>query len=132
MPCYPRTTPTAFAAIAALGALGACQNRTDAPTLDLPATSDTLTLASGAITEGVWLHGETWAVLEPDDAKVWLVDFSDRSTEVVGTPGEDYRSPYGIFSFRDTLFVNDWGMGRTTMWSADGFDQHCNRFLIRK
>lgn len=120
MTYYPRPTPTAFAAIAALGALGACQNRTEAPTLDLPATSDTLTLASGAITEGAWLHGETWAVLEPDDAKVWLVDFSDRSTEVVGTPGEDYRSPYGIFSFRDTLFVNDWGMGRTTMWSADG------------
>ncbi len=123
MTCYARTTPSApaaLAALAALGALGACQNRTEAPTLDLPATSDTLSLASGAVTEGAWMHGETWAVLEPDDATVWLVDFSDRSTVVVGTPGEDYRNPFGIFSFRDTLFVNDWGMGRTTMWSADG------------
>ena len=63
------------------------------------------------------MHGETWAVLEPDDGKVWLVDFAELSATVVGVPGEHYRNPYGIFSFRDTLFVNDWGLGRTTMWS---------------
>ena len=120
---YPRTihtAPAAIAALAALAGIGACQNRTEAPTLDLPSTTDTLTLASGAITEGAWMHGETWAVLGPDDGTVWLVDFAERSTIAVGVPAESYRNPYGIFSFRDTLFVNDWGMGRTTMWSPDG------------
>jgi len=117
---YAQTTPAALAALAALATFGACQNRTEAPTLDLPPTSDTLTLASGAITEGTWMHGETWAVLGPDDATVWLVDFATGSTAVVGVPRENYRNPYGLFSFQDTLFVNDWGMGRTTMWSPDG------------
>lgn len=120
---YPRTIHTARAAPAALAALAvfaACENQTEAPTLDLPATTDTLTLASGAITEGAWMHGETWAVLGPDDGTVWLVDFAEHSTTTVGVPAENYRNPYGIFSFRDTLFVNDWGMGRTTMWSPDG------------
>ena len=120
---YPRTihtAPAAIAALAALAGIGACQNRTETPTLDLPSTTDTLTLASGAITEGAWMHGETWAVLGPDDGTVWLVDFAERSTIAVGVPAESYRNPYGIFSFRDTLFVNDWGMGRTTMWSPDG------------
>ena len=100
--------------------LAACQNQPEVPTLDLPPTTDTLTLASGAITEAAWMHGETWAVLGPDDGTVWLVDLAERSTTVVGVPGENYRNPYGIFSFRDTLFVNDWGMGQTTMWSPDG------------
>lgn len=116
----PQPAPAALAALAALACLASCQNRTEAPTLDLPPTSDTLTLASGAVTEGAWMHGETWAVLGPDDGTVWLVDFAEGSTVVVGSPGENYRNPYGIFSYRDTLFVNDWGLGRTTMWSKDG------------
>jgi hypothetical protein len=120
---HTQTRPSALAAPAALAALAvfaACENQTEVPTLDLPPTADTLTLASGAITEGAWMHGETWAVLEQDDGKVWLVDFAELSATVVGVPGEHYRNPYGIFSFQDTLFVNDWGMGRTTMWSPDG------------
>ena len=102
-----------------LGLLG-CQNRIDAPTLDLAPTDDTLTLTFGALTEGAWLHDQVWAVLSPDDATVWLVDFHAGAVTPLGSSGTSYRNPYGVFSAGDTLFINDWGMGRTTMWSSDG------------
>jgi len=101
------------------GTLG-CQNHVDAPTLDLPPSTDTLTLASGALTEGAWLHDAVWAVLSPDDATVWLVDFEARTITPVGEGGRNYRNPFGLFASADTLFINDWGMGRTTMWTSDG------------
>jgi hypothetical protein len=77
-------------------------------------------MASGALTEGAWLRDQIWAVLGPDDATVWLVDFATRSPRPLGTPGVSYRNPHGVFGFADTVFVNDWGMGRTTVWSMEG------------
>lgn len=98
----------------------ACGPQAEAPTLELPPTADTMMLASGALTDGTWLHDQRWAVLGPDDATVWLVDFAVGTTTRLGEPGESYRNPFGIFSFRDTLYVNDWGMGRMTVWSSAG------------
>jgi hypothetical protein len=100
--------------------LGACGPKAEAPTLSLPPTADTLMLTSGALTNGAWLHDQLWAVLGPDDATVWLVDFATGSISTVGQPGTSYRNPFGIFSFRDTLYVNDWGMSRMTVWSSAG------------
>ncbi len=100
--------------------IAACDPRAEAPTLDLPPTADTLMLASGAITDGAWLHDQLWAVLGPDDATVWLVDFATGSIHTLGEPGESYRNPFGLFSFSDTLYVNDWGMARMTVWSSAG------------
>ena len=103
----------------ALG-LGACDRPAEAPTVDLPATTDTVMLASGAVTGGAWLHDQVWAVLGPDDAEVWLVDFATGAVTTLGRPGEDYRNPFELFSFADTLYVNDWGMARTTVWTSAG------------
>ena len=100
--------------------IAACEPQAEAPTLDLPPTADTLMLTSGAVTDGAWLHDQLWAVLGPDDATVWLVDFATGSIDALGEPGESYRNPFGIFTFSDTLYVNDWGMGRMTVWSSTG------------
>jgi len=93
--------------------------RREAPVVAV-AEGDSLTLASKAITSGAWLGERRWAVLSPDDATVWLLDFSARTTSVLGRPARDYRNPFALFAAADTLYVDDWGLARVTVWNREG------------
>ncbi len=104
----------------ALILVGACEPPAQAPVVQLELTDDSLTIASGALTDGAWMGQQRWAVVSPDDDAVWLVDFAARSVQQVGSAGNEYRNPFGLFSHRDTLYLNDWSMARTTIWDRDG------------
>ncbi|MFI5234110.1 MAG: hypothetical protein ACHQXA_00225 [Gemmatimonadales bacterium] len=91
-----------------------------APTTSLAAPTDTLKVADLDLLQGVSLGGERWAVLSQFSGAVRLVDWQTHRITTLGRPGTDYRHPFSIFIFRDTLYVNDWGLRRTTIWSSQG------------
>ncbi len=105
---------------AAVALVAACEPPPQAPVVELELSSDSLMLESGALTHGAWLGDQRWAVVSPDDAAVWLIDFADGTTRQIGTTGDEYRNPFSLFSHRDTLYVNDWAMARTTVWDREG------------
>lgn len=86
----------------------------------LAAPADTLTLDDTELSQAIWLGGDRWALLAPQAKAVRIVDFRTRAATVVGVPGRDYREPFFLFRAGDTLYINDWGMRRTTAWSLAG------------
>src|SRR5690348_12353371 len=101
-----------------LAALAACGPRHQAlpPSATLVAPADTVTLNDTELSQAIWLGGDRWALLAPQARVVRIIDMARRSSTVLGRAGKDYHDPFAIFRAGDSLYVDDWGMRRTTVW----------------
>jgi hypothetical protein len=101
--------------------LGCSGPKLAAPVVELPNAADTASAPYAEVTEGVWLGGDRWAVLAPPDETVGIVDLASRAVAPLGGPkSRDIRNPATVFRQLDTLYVGDWGLRRTTLWSLEG------------
>jgi hypothetical protein len=88
-------------------------------TLALP--SDTLEAAWGNIPLAAPIGPGRWAVVAPDWDAAVIADFNTRTTTPLGGAKQKaYLHPSLVFSFADTIYVDDWGKRRTTVWRGDG------------
>jgi hypothetical protein len=114
----PRLPLTSVSALVLLGCSGP---KLAAPVVELPNTADTASAPYAEVSEGAWLGGDRWAVLAPPDETVGIVDFARRAVAPLGGPkSREIRNPATLFREQDTLYVGDWGLRRTTLWSLDG------------
>lgn len=123
MPRRLRTSarPVLLAAAAA-AALSACAQKAVAPPAETirPGT-DTLLLKTADASSAVWLGGGRWAVLSSREGLVDLVDFSSRGTAPLGAKAKDQlKGAASLFRQGDTLFVADWALRRTSLWTLGG------------
>lgn len=106
-----------------LGAgLTACtsQSQPPAPIVTLARAVDTVQTTDTDLSDAVWLGGDRWAVLAPASKMVRIVDFAAHATKSLGRPGTDYAEPFALYRVGDTLYLNDWGKRRTTLWTLAG------------
>jgi hypothetical protein len=91
------------------------------PVVELAAGPDTVATGYAEIADAAWLGGDRVAVVAPMDVTVGLVDLARRRVTPLGGPGtKDLRNPATAFVRADTLYVGDWGLRRTTLWTLDG------------
>jgi hypothetical protein len=115
-----RVPPTASVA-AALLVIACGERRPPTPVTTLSAASDTIPTPLSDITTGVWLGGDRWAVLSVPDERVTLVDAKRRSLAPLGASrATELGHPATVFRAGDTLYVGDWGLRRTSLWTLDG------------
>jgi hypothetical protein len=102
--------------------LGACGDaEPDAPVLELSTSGDTVTTHDSDVTGAAWLGGHRWAVLAAPNETAAIADFSSGKISRVGagrTP--DLRNPTTLFVAADSLYIGDWGLRRTTVWTLAG------------
>ena len=67
-----------------------------------------------------WLGGDRWAVVAPLDVTVALADFTDPPLDSSRPDPAKIKNPAQVFVAGDTLYVGDWGLRRTSLWSLDG------------
>ncbi|HEU5303538.1 MAG TPA: hypothetical protein VFU40_02735 [Gemmatimonadales bacterium] len=105
-----------------LAALAGCKAaKPKMPAVGLRPAGDTVSTNFAAVTEAVPLGGNRWAVIAPSNESVGIVDFGQRRFRRLGGPGsKDVRNPSTLFVAGDTLYVGDWGLGRTGLWTTDG------------
>ena len=113
---------TRLAGLPTLALLVACGGPPpQAPVIELRPSADTVTTGFADIAGGVWLGGDRWAVVAPLDVTVGLLEpGAGRVAPLGGERSRELRNPSGIFLTRDTLYVTDWGLRRTTLWTRDG------------
>jgi hypothetical protein len=108
-------------AIALAFAAGCGRPAANIPLTVIGAGRDTLHILGGDATQAAWLGGERWAVISPATSALNVLDFSTRTVvPLAGAAPDALQHPAGIFSLADTLFVTDWGLRRTTVWSPEG------------
>ena len=119
---HMRTDPRLVPLLLLGAGLAACGPRRQElpPAARLGAPADTVTLKDTELSQAVWLGGDRWALLAPQAKAVRIVDLRTHAVSVLGHPGQEYHEPFDIFRAGDTLYVDDWGMRRTTAWSLDG------------
>ncbi len=114
------TRPFQLVLFAAL--LGACGDAEPAaPVIELPTSGDTVTTYDSDVTGAAWLGGDRWAVLAAPNETAAIADFSTRRINRLGagrTP--DLRNPTTLFVAGDSLYIGDWGLRRTTVWTTQG------------
>lgn len=92
-----------------------------APVVSLAASGDTVATGYAEVTDAVWLGGTRWAVVAPLDVTVGIVEPSAaRAAPLAGGLTKQLRNPSTVFRAGDTLYVGDWGLRRTTLWTLDG------------
>ena len=106
----------------AAGLLLACGDpKPPAPVVELHPTGDTLTTRDSDVTGAAYLGGDRWAVLAAPNEAAGIGDFSKRRITPLGrTRSDDLRNPTTMFAAGDSLYVGDWGLRRTTLWTPDG------------
>lgn len=102
--------------------LAACsESKPPAPPVELAPGGDTVSTNFAAVTDAVWLGGDRWAVIAPSNEAVGIADFSHhRYRPLGGNRPKELRNPATVFRAGDTLYVGDWGLRRTTLWTLDG------------
>ena len=91
------------------------------PVTRLGPPADSLISDFGDVTEGVWLGGDRWAVLAPNNEAAATADLTAHAVKRLGGRGaEEIRNPSTLFRAGDTLYVGDWGLRRTTSWTLNG------------
>jgi hypothetical protein len=89
--------------------------------VELPTSGDTITTRDSDVTRAAWLSGDRWAILAAPNESAGIVDFSKRTiTPLGGGRSKDLRNPTTLFVSQDTLYIGDWGHGRTTVWTPAG------------
>ena len=113
--------PTArHAALPALALLLACgKPAPPAPVVQLEPSADTVTTGFAELLDGVWLGEDRWAVVAPLDVTVGIVEPGAHRVSSLGG-GKEIRNPSDVFLTADTLFVSDWGLRRTSLWTPEG------------
>ena len=82
---------------------------------------DTLHVLGADATQAGWLGGQRWAVILPQTSALNIVDFATKTVvPLAAAAPKELQHPASIFTLGDSLFVNDWGLRRTTVWAADG------------
>ena len=110
-----------LAAAAALSALGCGKPKPPTPVVLLGPAADSVISQFGEVTDGVWLGGDRWGVLDPGNDAAATADLGTHKVHRLGGRGaEEIRNPASIFRAGDTLCVSDWGLRRTTLWTLDG------------
>jgi hypothetical protein len=107
---------------AAAGLFIACGGqKASTPVVRLGTPADTVVSSYTEVSEGVWLGGDRWTVLAPADQAVGVVNIAVREVKPLGgASGKELRNPSALFRAGDTLYVSDWGLRRTTLWTLDG------------
>jgi hypothetical protein len=102
--------------------LAACgQSRPPAPVTQLGPATDTVSTPYSDVTDAAWLGGDRWAVIAPSNDAADIVDFSRQQVLPLGGPrSQELRNPTTLFAAHDTLYVGDWGMRRTGLWTPAG------------
>jgi hypothetical protein len=102
--------------------LMACEGaNSPTPVARLSAPADSLVSEFGDVSEGTWLGGDRWAVLAPGNDAVATADLTKHDVRRLGSRGtEEIRNPSTVFRAGDSLYVGDWGLRRTTLWTLDG------------
>src|SRR3954469_21224864 len=103
----------------ALALCGCGESTPPAPVVELAPTADTITTRLAETPSAAWLGGNRWAVVAPLDVTVALLDFTAHRSTPLGRSG-DIKNPARVFVASDTLYVSDWGLRRTSLWSLDG------------
>ena len=111
--------PTVLSLCLALAACGSAP--ADAPVVELSASGDTAATGYAEISDAVWLGGARWAVVAPLDVTVGIVEPAAAKVAPLGGPEtRELRNPSIVFRAGDTLYVGDWGLRRTTLWTLEG------------
>jgi hypothetical protein len=83
--------------------------------------AEPLHIQSADASQAAWLGGRRWAVISPQTSALNLVDFATKTVvPLAGAAPKELQHPATIFTLGDTLFVDDWGLRRTTAWGPDG------------
>ncbi len=91
------------------------------PVTVLGPPTDSVVTEFGEVSRAAWLGAERWALLAPGDEAVAIADFSTHKVHKLGGRGaEEIRNPSTLFRAGDTLFVGDWSLRRTTLWTLQG------------
>ncbi len=103
-------------------ALQACGGaKPTAPVTRLGAPTDSVITPFGEISAAAWLGGDQWAVLAPGDDTVAIADLTTHRIRRLGGRGAgEIRNPSTLFRMGDTLFIGDWGLRRTSLWTLQG------------
>lgn len=119
-----RSHPTscgALLAVAVLAMAGCAPEAPPAETLRLAPAGDTLLTPYGDITDAVWLGGDRWAVIAPQDQAVSLADLErSRLSTFAGPHARELEQPFHLFRSGDSIYVADWQRRRLTAWSLEG------------
>jgi hypothetical protein len=116
MPCRSSRPSIALCAL-----IAACAEPAPTPIVELAASADTVATGYAEIADAAWLGGGRWAVVAPLDVTVGLVEpATGELAPLGGKESEELRNPSTVFRTGDTLYVGDWGLRRTTLWSLDG------------
>lgn len=107
------------------GLAGCGESAPPAPVITLAPAGDTIASPYGELAGAAWLGGDRWAVAAPSDSTVAVADFGPRRIGPLGGPlgggkGRPVRNPSTLFVVADTLYVGDWGLRRTTLWTLEG------------
>jgi hypothetical protein len=103
----------------ALVLTGCGEDAPPAPVVELHPTADTIATGFAETVDAAWLSGSRWAVVAPLDVTVSVLDFGPHRSAPLGKPGE-IKNPAQVFVAGDTLYVGDWGLRRTSLWTLDG------------
>jgi hypothetical protein len=87
--------------------------------VELHPTADTVSTGFAETVDGAWLGGARWVVVAPLDVTVSVLDFGTHRSTPLGKPGE-IKNPAQLFVAGDTLYVGDWGLRRTSLWTLGG------------
>jgi hypothetical protein len=101
--------------------LAACgKAKPAAPVIELTRTSDTVRTEYAEIADAAWLRDDRWAVVAPLDVTVGIIDPKAGKVSPLSSRSTELRNPANVFMSADTLYVGDWGLRRTTLWSLTG------------
>ncbi|HKU59821.1 MAG TPA: hypothetical protein VJQ44_01295 [Gemmatimonadales bacterium] len=101
-------------------ALSGCgESAPPTPIVELHSTADTIATGLAETPSAAWLGGSRWAVVAPLDVTVALLDFTSHRSTPLGKTGE-IKNPAQVFALGDTLYVGDWGLRRTSVWTLEG------------
>jgi hypothetical protein len=114
--------PSAARLAIAFATLAACDDtRTAVSVVELTRTTDTVSTPYAEVADGAWLGGDRWAVVAPLDVTVGIVEpKAGKLSPLAGRGTTELRNPASVFLAGDTLYVSDWGLRRTTLWTPTG------------
>ncbi len=93
------------------------------PTADFPLPTDTVLTPYVNVPVGAWLGGTRWAVVSNDAREAARIDFAAKSRRALGDGKRreaEIRDPVGVFVSNDTIWVTDWSLQRSTLWTLAG------------